>query len=147
MGRLHLPVRRIAGPIALGWGCAAVFAVTAAAVAGFELNRYTIDPGGGYATTGTGLEIRATIGQVDAGSPMTGDGYALTGGFWFALRPGDGNWDGGVNGLDYIDLESCLSGPMTEPGEPTACTCFDFDQDDDVDLLDFAEFQIAYDGF
>ena len=47
---------------------------------------YAIDwykvSGGGGASTGGVYQVSGTIGQQDAGGPMTGGGYALTGGFW-----------------------------------------------------------------
>jgi hypothetical protein len=47
---------------------------------------YSIDwhkvAGGGGSSSGGQYEISGTIGQHDAGSPMTGGNYSLTGGFW-----------------------------------------------------------------
>ena len=47
---------------------------------------YTIDwykvSGGGGASTGSVYSISGTIGQQDAGGPLTGGSYSLTGGFW-----------------------------------------------------------------
>jgi hypothetical protein len=47
---------------------------------------YTIDwykvAGGGGTSTGATYQVSGTIGQHDAGGPMTGGNYALTGGFW-----------------------------------------------------------------
>ncbi|UCC30706.1 MAG: hypothetical protein JSU86_00210 [Phycisphaerales bacterium] len=58
--------------------------------------------------------------------------------------PGDCNLDGDAALDDYGDLKACLLGPGggTEPG----CRCFDFDDNGDVDLVDFAEFQAAFTG-
>ena len=48
--------------------------------------QYSIDwhkvAGGGGTSTGAVYSISGTIGQPDAGGPMTGGGYSLTGGFW-----------------------------------------------------------------
>jgi hypothetical protein len=38
--------------------------------------------GGGGASTGGVYAVNGTIGQHDAGGPMTGGNYSLTGGFW-----------------------------------------------------------------
>ena len=47
---------------------------------------YTIDwykvSGGGTTSTGGVYAVSGTIGQHDAGGPMTGGNYSLTGGFW-----------------------------------------------------------------
>ena len=51
-----------------------------------ELGRYSEDwlkaAGGGGTSTGNGTSLGRTIGQHDAGGPMTGGSYSLTGGFW-----------------------------------------------------------------
>ena len=38
--------------------------------------------GGGGTSAGGGFAVSATIGQPNAGAPMTGGGFTLTGGFW-----------------------------------------------------------------
>jgi hypothetical protein len=47
---------------------------------------YSIDwykvAGGGGSSTGGIYQVSGTIGQPDAGGPMTGGNYSLTGGFW-----------------------------------------------------------------
>ena len=47
----------------------------------FTIHWHTIDGGGGTSTGGV-FTVNGTIGQPDAGGPMTGGGYSLTGGFW-----------------------------------------------------------------
>jgi hypothetical protein len=48
--------------------------------------QYSIDwykvAGGGGTSTGATYQVSGTIGQHDAGGPMTGGNYSLTGGFW-----------------------------------------------------------------
>src|SRR5271165_1847198 len=48
--------------------------------------QYSIDwfkiAGGGGTSTGATYTVSGTIGQHDAGGPMTGGNYSLTGGFW-----------------------------------------------------------------
>jgi len=46
----------------------------------YSLDWFTIDGGGGTSTGGVYL-VSGTIGQPDAGGPMTGGNYSLTGGF------------------------------------------------------------------
>jgi hypothetical protein len=50
---------------------------------------YSIDwykaSGGGGASAGGTYSINGTIGQHDAGGPMTGGNYSLTGGFWVLI--------------------------------------------------------------
>jgi hypothetical protein len=51
-----------------------------------QAQSYSIDwykiAGGGGTSTGAAYQVSGTIGQHDAGGPMTGGGYSLTGGFW-----------------------------------------------------------------
>lgn len=71
---------------------------------GYTLDWWTVDGGGDMWTTGSGFELSGTIGQPDAGAPMTGGGFALTGGFWTGVVPvyrGDLNCDGHV---DFGDI-------------------------------------------
>lgn len=118
-------------------------ALAALGGADIDLSWRTVDGGGVMESTGGDLELSGTIGQPDAGALSGGD-FTLTGGFWFALAPDDCNSDGGVNLIDYDDFEGCLSGP--DIAVTPVCTCFDVDQDDDVDLLDVAQFQKAFNG-
>lgn len=56
-------------------------AASAPAAAQYSAAWYTADAGGGI-STGDGYRLRCTIAQPDAGGPLLGDGYSLTGGFW-----------------------------------------------------------------
>jgi len=47
----------------------------------YSIDWFTIDGGGGTSTGGV-YSVSGTIGQPDAGAPMTGGQYSLTGGFW-----------------------------------------------------------------
>ena len=56
----------------------------------------------------------------------------------------DGGWarNGDVNLLDYAGLEACVGVPLADP--PGDCTCFDLDGSGEIDLLDFAVFQVTF---
>ena len=60
------------------------------------------------------------------------------------------NWDGAVDNADFALIADCMSGPeVTSP--PAGCDAgafsrADLDIDEDVDLADFAEFQMAFTG-
>lgn len=114
----------------------------------YDLTWHTIDGGGVMFSAGGDYELSGTIGQSDAGGPMVGpveSGYELTGGFWFALAPGDCNSDGGVNLFDYDAFEECLVGPGGgAPG--SECICFDFDGNGTVDLIDVGLLQSGFSG-
>lgn len=134
-------IRKMAGL----FGAFALCAVGGVVLAGndFEISWYTIDGGGGKSTSADGhIELQGTIGQPDAGV-MTGGNFELTGGFWFRLEPGDCNSDGGVNSFDYHSFGGCMGGPngisLTDN-----CKCFDSDGDGDLDLIDFANFQVNF---
>jgi hypothetical protein len=130
-------------------GATAILLAASQVFGQFEINWHTVDGGGVMNSTDGqpgGFELSDTIGQSDAspGAPgMTGGGFELTGGFWFARVPGDCNNDGGVDLLDYADLRACLTGPGGGSGG-SGCACFDFDADGDTDLRDFAEFQTLF---
>ena len=47
----------------------------------YSIDWYKIAGGGGTSTGGT-YQVSGTIGQPDAGGPMTGGNYSFTGGFW-----------------------------------------------------------------
>lgn len=47
----------------------------------YSINWYKIAGGGGTSTGGV-YSVSGTIGQHDAGGPMLGGNYSLTGGFW-----------------------------------------------------------------
>ena len=60
----------------------AILAHTTPALAqGFSIDWHTIDSGGGTSTGGV-FSVSGTIGQPDAGGPMTNGQFAVTGGFW-----------------------------------------------------------------
>ncbi len=59
----------------------------------------------------------------------------------FVLRPswaGDGDGDADVDFVDFGMLQTCFAGPDVLP--PPGCDSFDFDRDQDVDLLDYEQF-------
>ena len=47
----------------------------------FSIDWYKVAGGGGTSTGGV-YAVSGTIGQPDAGAPMSGGSYSLTGGFW-----------------------------------------------------------------
>jgi hypothetical protein len=47
----------------------------------YDLSWSTVDGGGRY-SAGGGYWLGGTVGQPDAGAPMTGGSFELTGGFW-----------------------------------------------------------------
>ncbi|MHC4067413.1 MAG: hypothetical protein ACYSUI_23315, partial [Planctomycetota bacterium] len=59
--------------------------------------------------------------------------------------PGDYDGDGDVGPTDFAFFPDCMTGPDNGPGAP-GCEAFYFDTDNDVDLDDFAGFQLAFMG-
>jgi hypothetical protein len=52
----------------------------------FSIDWYKVSGGGGTSTNGP-YAISGTIGQHDAGGPMAGGNFTLTGGFWSLIAP------------------------------------------------------------
>jgi hypothetical protein len=117
--------------------------VSAAIAQYYAIDWYTIDGGGDMFSAGGSYELSGTIGQADAGE-MSGGSYSLTGGFWFGCVPADCDCDGDVDLSDFTGFEACLLGPDVMLG--AGCECFDMNDDDVVDLFDFAEFQVLFTG-
>jgi hypothetical protein len=67
--------------IAVSMGAAWLAFCTGAAAQPYTVDWYKIAGGGGTCTGGVYV-LSGTIGQHDAGGPMTGQNYSLTGGFW-----------------------------------------------------------------
>ena len=68
----------------LGW---AVPTLQAQSGGAYIIKKSTIDGGGVTSHTGGAYRLGGTVGQHDAG-PISGGGYALTGGFWSAASAG-----------------------------------------------------------
>ncbi len=62
----------------------ALLGVTSAHAQTYSIDWFTIDGGGGTSTGGV-YSVSGTIGQPDAGAPITGGNFSLTGGFWSLL--------------------------------------------------------------
>ncbi len=110
-----------------------------------EIDWHTIDGGGETGSVVGDFELSGSIGQPDA-DWMTGGGFELSGGFWPGVAEpscsGDLLGDGDTDIDDYEVLADCLVGP----GQAVASGCepTDLDTDGDVDLVDFAAFQVAF---
>lgn len=67
--------------------------------------------------------------------------------------PGDFDWDGDVDPDDLLPFEMCASGSgvylrlQYDDGSHAACWMCDFDDDWDVDQVDFAQLQICMGAF
>jgi nitrous oxidase accessory protein NosD len=96
------------------------------------------------------LILLSTITDL-SGNPLDGDGNGVGGDSYqtqFAHQynpdPGDLDGDGVVDIDDLVILSDCLIGPAG--GIPAGCDDADLNQDGNVDLLDFAEFQRLFEG-
>jgi hypothetical protein len=70
----------------------ATFMTYAQSGGGFNINKSTLDAGGGQSAGGD-FSVTGTIGQVDASAVISGENFQLTGGFWSEKS---------VNGNDLI---------------------------------------------
>ena len=62
-------------------GCMVLGVAMNALAQSYSIDWYKVSGGGGT-STGAVYSVSGTIGQHDAGGPMTGGTYSLTGGFW-----------------------------------------------------------------
>lgn len=118
------------------------------ASAQFAITTFTIDAGGGTSSSAT-FTLSGTIGQPDAGTPMTSSapgGIAITGGFWPATNPTpppscpqDFNQDGNLDPDDLGDMINCFF--MSPP-----CAQADFNHDGDINPDDLGDFINLYFG-
>jgi hypothetical protein len=71
------------------WAILAAGLLLAVSASSLRAQNYSIDwykiGGGGGTSTNTQYVLNGTIGQADAGGPMTGGNYSLTSGFWSLL--------------------------------------------------------------
>lgn len=97
--------------------CGVMLLSSTIGLAQFDLSWHTIDGGGATFCTGGGFELGGTIGQADASQALSGNGFALTGGFWPGAlidvrRLGDMNCDGVVNNFDIDPFVLALTDPQ-----------------------------------
>lgn len=59
----------------------AMMVTVAAAADGYDLSWWTVDGGGGTSSGGD-YTLSGTLGQPEAGAPLSAVEYTLTGGFW-----------------------------------------------------------------
>jgi len=100
----------------------------------------TVVPTGG--TTGS-------VHIVQSQYTLDGDFVRLSGGLTLTLTAtplGDTNGDELIDLTDYLDFAACLAGPSVSPPSGRCQAVFDFNGNEDVDLGDFAGFQLAFTG-
>lgn len=102
---------------------AALLLAVPSAYAQFTINWNTFDGGGHTFSTGGGFLLGGTVGQPDAGAPMTGGSFSLRGGFWPGVGlpcPADLDGDGLVGqgdlGLLLASFGKCPGDPGYHPG-------------------------------
>lgn len=59
----------------------------AAAQSGYRVDWWTVDGGGGRLESASGYALLGTVGQPDAGAPLTSASYTLAGGFLSGAPP------------------------------------------------------------
>jgi hypothetical protein len=79
----HFAEHASSGTLRLAAALGFVFALAANLVCAqsYSIDWFTIDGGGGTSTGGV-YSVSGTIGQPDAGGPLSGGQYSLIGGFW-----------------------------------------------------------------
>jgi hypothetical protein len=93
---------------------------------------------GGIVAANSPTNYAGETGSVDAGQPPV---------------PGDFDGDGDVDSDDYVNYDDCSAGPDASPApvipdatESDCLNAFDQDDDNDIDLQDFAAFQLGFTG-
>jgi hypothetical protein len=85
------PVNRLEHPRPLAFPWCGLWAwlllANIAAAQSYSINWFKVSGGGGMNSTGSVYAISGTIGQHDAGGPMTGGSYSMAGGFWALIAP------------------------------------------------------------
>ena len=97
----------------LGAWCLVLLLVQSADAQIYSIDWYKIAGGGGTSTGGV-FSVSGTIGQHDAGGPLTGGNYSLTGGFWalYAVQtPG-----APLLTIHYIGNQAVVSWPSSVTG-------------------------------
>ena len=112
---------------------------------------HSIDGGGVMFSTGGGMTLGGTLGQADAGGPMTGGTLSLTGGFWVVAASsaaGCANTCGDINGsggnIDLVDFATLAVCFGQSPSSSAGCACSDMNDDGSINLLDFATFGLLF---
>jgi len=72
---------KLGASLVMGIWCLALPFAPSANAQNYSIDWYKISGGGGTSSNGQ-YTVSGTIGQHDAGGPMTGGNYSLTGGFW-----------------------------------------------------------------
>jgi len=72
---------KLGASLALGAWCLVLLGCPSANAQSYAIDWFTIDGGGGT-STGNVYSVSGTIGQPDAGGPLTNGQYAVIGGFW-----------------------------------------------------------------
>ena len=83
--------------------CVVMFSLSSNAHAQFEVDWFTIDGGGGFASGGEFVLV-GTIGQFDAGTTMSNGEFDLAGGFWAPFQTGQTVLKGDVDMDEDIDF-------------------------------------------
>ncbi|MEI7657571.1 MAG: GC-type dockerin domain-anchored protein [Phycisphaerae bacterium] len=117
--------------------CLPAFVVAVVALEPLSIPWYTVDGGGGLSSGGS-FSLAGTIGQPDAGTPMSGGSFSVRGGFWEGLPAGaecpcaaDYNRDGGIDGSDVAAFFADWEG---------GAACADANQDGGIDGADIGVF-------
>ncbi len=96
----------------------------------------------GYQAGGIGNDVQwsfDTPGAVTAGTVLTLIDVLVP-----CADKGDGDGDCHIDLADFLEFAESMSGPGV-PADP-AGECYDFDDDGDVEMGDFAAFQVAFTG-
>ncbi len=88
-------------------------------------------------------EQTVSTGTSIDGRPTSGNVWAVD--FVAASVPGDFDFDGDADLIDFVHFQACFNGPNRAPASAD-CADADFDGDNDVDLADFGTFQSCFNG-
>jgi hypothetical protein len=99
----------------------------------YSINWFKV-AGGGGTSAGGAYQVSGTIGQHDAGGPMTGGNYSLTGGFWSIITVLQ------TPGAPQLTINFNSQTPTVTVSWPSSATNYVLQQNSDLSTANWSNF-------